>query len=226
MFVAVEATPTALADFDPGAFRPLPAMEWLAVDAGPGELALAWRCPSAFKSHEYADGYVLRWREAGAVDWHYRSTSHLWDQGWGGGLHCSHELDGLSPGTAYELQIAGYIGGYANSRRIVPPVLLNWSGTLRATTVPRNIAARVEREGNRVLVYWPAESAAQRYLVRLRGEGWSRWRLVNASGAALQSAAFAVPPGGDYAAEVFLARNRGSVYHALTDVPPVADYCG
>ena len=53
------------------------------------------------------------------------------------------------------------------------------------------------------------------------------WTVVLASaGAAVQSAAFDVPFGGGYAAGVSLARNRGSVYHALTDVPPVADYCG
>lgn len=219
---AADATPLALADFKPSSFRPLPPIEWLAVDAGLGSLALAWSCLHAFKSREYATHYVLRWREAGTGDWRYRPVPHLWDQGWGGGLHCSHELDGIPPGTAYELQIAGYGG----ARSVAPPDLLNWSETLRAATAPRYIDARVEREGSQVLVRWPAESAAQRYLVRLRGDGWSRWRLVNASGAARQSAAFEVPPGGDYAAEVFLARNRGSVYHALTDVPPAgAIFC-
>ena len=212
--------PLEILEFEPGAARPT-APIWVFAEADRTDIRAVWHCLSQSLSDspeaspwiqpQITEPYLLRWRaageEAGEEVWRYQP-------GGASGLErlCWDELSDLRPGTAYEIEVAGY----RNRFEIAHPDELRWSAPLTVRTVGQQPAPQVTRDGERLVVSWSPQSDAIRYLVRLRSNGRSWWRLAHASGGDLETVDFPVPSSAEYEVEIVPAPQIWDEYWPAT----------
>ena len=172
--------------------------EWALAEAGRTDIRAMWHCLADPRQEYWYEGppYVLRWRAAGEEAWRYQSPFK--DRFASGEWLCWAELSGLQPGRAYEIEVAEYRDQYGMAQTNS----LRWSEPITVRTVGERPIAQSVHDGERLVVSWARESDAMRYLIRVRGDGRSWWRLVHASGGELETAEFAVPFDGEYEVEV------------------------
>ncbi len=202
--------PLEVLEFEPGGARPT-APSWAFAEADRTDIRAVWHClsdlPEDPTSYQIADPYLLRWRAAGEEVWRYQLGRDY-------GLErlCWAELSDLQPGTAYEIEVAGY----RNQPGLAHPDELSWSAPLALRTVGQQPDPRVVRDGERLIVSWTPQSDAIRYLVRLRSDGRSWWRLVHAFGGDQETVEFAVPSSAEYEVEIVPAPQIWGEYWPAT----------
>ena len=202
--------PLEVLEFEPGGARPT-APIWAFAEADRTDVRAVWHClsdlPEEGASYQIVDPYLLRWRAAEEEVWRYQPGRDY-------GLErlCWAELSDLQPGTAYEIEVAGY----RNQPGLAHPDELSWSAPLTVRTVGQQPAPQVVRDGERLIVSWTPQSDAIRYLVRLRSDGRSWWRLVHAFGGDQETVEFAVPSSAEYEAEIVPAPQIWGEYWPAT----------
>ena len=133
--------------------------------------------------------FLVRWREVGAEPWRYRTADDA-QQNDCGGRSSRWTLQGLTPDTEYEVQVAldpTTIG-------IVSEEPLDWSESRTARTLPDMIHPTLWRRGADVVVSWPSITEAQDYRVTLEG-GSANWsKAYEPQGGAVEEAVFVDVP--------------------------------
>lgn len=141
-----------------------------------GEIVAVWHCAPGVSAW-----FVARWREIGRAHWRYvlkpkkdgltwvnRGLGISWEhQG------CLYPINGLSPGGAYEVGV-GTVGHIYSP---FDPDAMRWSETWAVTVPVESEGVWVSREEGGARVSWAAQAGVRRYVVVLRGEGRSWWRV-------------------------------------------------
>ena len=133
--------------------------------------------------------FVVRWRETGAETWRYRVMEDV-------GANTCREvssrwtLDGLTPSTEYEVQIASYW----EADELAQPERLEWTESRMGRTLPASIDVSVVRRGADIVVSWASIAEARDYVVTLRGDGVGWWKAYQPQGDAVEEAMFVDVP--------------------------------
>ena len=133
--------------------------------------------------------FVVRWRETGAETWRYRVMEDV-------GANTCREvssrwtLDGLTPSTEYEVQIASYW----EADELAQPERLEWTESRTGRTLPASIDVSVVRHGADIVVSWASIAEARDYVVTLRGDGVGWWKAYQPQGGAVEEAVFVDVP--------------------------------
>ncbi len=152
------------------------------------EAYLGWPCYawSVYGWEQYPSAtFQLRWRTEKSHAWRYRpiETGPLGPKL---GFVCRWTWNDLSPGTRYEFQLAHE----PNPASPTSSDLLDWTPVESFTTLtePRNVS--IQRNGDDVAVTWSAQEDAWLYLVVLKGDQSSWWRLYRPSGEPTERTSF------------------------------------
>ena len=206
--------PLEILEFEPGGARPT-APIWAFAEADRTDIRAVWHClsdsPEESPWFQITESYILRWRAAGEDAWRYRPPFKDRPSAPRERL-CWGELSDLRPGTAYEIEVAGY----RERPGMAHPDSLSWSAPLIVRTIGQQPAARVVRDGERLVASWMPQSDVIRYLVKLRSDGRSWWRLVHASSGDLETVEFAAPSSAEYEVEIVPAPRIWGEYWPAT----------